>query len=78
MVSLLDDADKFKYLGSMFVANSQGFEEIRSRILSPAILSFLAYESQGLPGSNALDFALQLLDVACTSSRRKDVGDLCQ
>ncbi len=28
----LEDADKFKYLGSMFVANGQGTEEIRSRI----------------------------------------------
>ncbi len=28
----LEDVDKFKYLGSMFVANEQGTEEIRSRI----------------------------------------------
>ncbi len=28
----LEDVDKFKHLGSMFVANSQGTEEIRSRI----------------------------------------------
>ncbi len=28
----LEDVDKFKYLGSMFVANGQGTEEIRSRI----------------------------------------------
>ncbi len=28
----LEDAEKFKYLGSMFVANDQGTEEIRSRI----------------------------------------------
>ncbi len=28
----LEDADKFKYLGPMFVANGQGTEEIRSRI----------------------------------------------
>ncbi len=28
----LEDIDKFKYLGSMFVANGQGTEEIRSRI----------------------------------------------
>ncbi len=28
----LDDVDKFKYLGSMFVVNGQGTEEIRSRI----------------------------------------------
>ncbi len=28
----LEDVDKFKYLGSMFVANGQGIEEIRSRI----------------------------------------------
>ncbi len=27
----LEDADKFKYLGSMFVANGQGTEEIRGR-----------------------------------------------
>ncbi len=27
-----EDVDKFKYLGSMFVANGQGSEEIRSRI----------------------------------------------
>ncbi len=27
----LEDVDKFKYLGSMFVANGQGTEEIRSR-----------------------------------------------
>ncbi len=29
---LLKDVDKFKYLGSMFVANGQDTEEIRSRI----------------------------------------------
>ncbi len=29
---LLEDVVKFKYLGSMFVANGQGTEEIRSRI----------------------------------------------
>ncbi len=28
----MEDVDKFKYLGSMFVANGQGTEEIRSRI----------------------------------------------
>ncbi len=28
----LGDVEKFKYLGSMFVANGQGTEEIRSRI----------------------------------------------
>ncbi len=28
----LEDVDKFKYLSSMFVANGQGSEEIRSRI----------------------------------------------
>ncbi len=28
----LEDVDKVKYLGSMFVANGQGNEEIRSRI----------------------------------------------
>ncbi len=28
----LDEVDKFKYLGSMFVANGQCTEEIRSRI----------------------------------------------
>ncbi len=27
----LEDVDKFKYLGSMFVANGQGTDEIRSR-----------------------------------------------
>ncbi len=44
----LDDAEKFKYLGSMFVANGQGIEELRSRInkgryciLLPAILSLV-------------------------------------
>ncbi len=29
---LLKDVDKFKYLGSMFVANGQGTEEIKSSI----------------------------------------------
>ncbi len=29
---LLEDVDKFKYLGSLFIANGQGTEEIRSRI----------------------------------------------
>ncbi len=38
----LVDVDKFKYLGSMFVANDQGTEEIRFCILSPAILSLVA------------------------------------
>ncbi len=44
----LEDVDKFKYLDSMFVANGQGSEEIRSRInvdcciLSPSILSLVA------------------------------------
>ncbi len=28
----LEDVSKFKYLGSMFVANGQGAEDIRSRI----------------------------------------------
>ncbi len=28
----LENVDKFKYLGSMFVANVQGTEEVRSRI----------------------------------------------
>ncbi len=28
----LEDVDKFKHIGSMFVANGQGTEEIRSRI----------------------------------------------
>ncbi len=28
----LENVDKFKYLGSMFVANGQGTEEIRNRI----------------------------------------------
>ncbi len=28
----LEDVDKFEYLGSVFVANGQGTEEIRSRI----------------------------------------------
>ncbi len=28
----LEDVERFKYLGSMFVANGQGTEEIRSRI----------------------------------------------
>ncbi len=28
----LEDVDKFKYLGSMFIANGQGTEEIRRRI----------------------------------------------
>ncbi len=28
----LEDVEKFKYLGSMFVANSQGTEGVRSRI----------------------------------------------
>ncbi len=57
----LDDVDKFKYLGSMFVANGQGTEEIRSRIN---------------PGSSALNLTQRLRDMACTSSRRKDVGGL--
>ncbi len=29
----LKDVDKFTYLGSMFVANGQGTEEVRSRII---------------------------------------------
>ncbi len=32
MVRPLEDVGKFKYLGSMFVTNGQGTEEIRSRI----------------------------------------------
>ncbi len=31
-IESLEDVDKFKYLGSMFVANSQGTEEVRNRI----------------------------------------------
>ncbi len=38
--------------------------------------NIVAYKRQGLPGSNALDFALWLRDVACTSSQRKDVRGL--
>ncbi len=66
----LEEVDKeFKCLGSTFIANSQGIEEIRSRkqsfpirILSPAILSLVAaYKGKDLPASNsALDSALRL------------------
>ncbi len=40
----LEDVDKFKYLGSLFVANGQGTEEIRSRIF-PARCSFCRIQS---------------------------------
>ncbi len=85
----LEDVGKFKYLGSMFIANDQGTEEIRSRInlarsafsrntiLSLVVaLNIVAYIRQGLPGSSALNFNLRLQDMACTSSQRKDVGGL--
>ncbi len=85
----LEDVDRFKYLGSMFVANGQGTEEIRSedysclfRILSPAFLSLVtasnivAHKGQDLSGSCALNVNLQLRNLACTSIRRKDVGGL--
>ncbi len=80
----LEDGYKFKYLGSMFVANGQGTEEIRSRInlarsafsrplyfYFTSILSLVAalniavHKGQGLPGSKALDVALNLPDMAC-------------
>ncbi len=32
----LEDVEKFKYVASMFVANGQGTEEIRSRINLPS------------------------------------------
>ncbi len=82
----LKDVDKFKYLGSMFVANGQGTEEVRSRInlarsafsrLQPCLWS-LREISLRTKGRGALDSALRLRDMARTSSRRKDVGGLRQ
>ncbi len=35
-------------------------------------------QRQDLPGSSALDFDLRFRDVACTSSRQKDVEGLLQ
>ncbi len=43
-----------------------------------AAWNIVANKGQGLPGSGAFDFALRLQDMACTSSRRKDVGGLWQ
>ncbi len=40
----LEDVEKFKYLGSMFVANGQSTEEIRSRI-KPARSAFSRMQS---------------------------------
>ncbi len=40
--------------------------------------NIVAYKGQGLPGIRALNFTLQLRDLACTSSRWKDVGGLWQ
>ncbi len=42
------------------------------------VVYIAVYKGQGLPGSSALDFALRLRDMACTNSRRKDIGGLCQ
>ncbi len=39
----LEDVERFKYLGSMFVANGQGTEEIRSRINLARMLISLVY-----------------------------------
>ncbi len=84
----LEDADKFKYLGSMLVANGQGTEGIRSRVnlarsvsltCNPILVvarNTVAYKGRGLLGSSVLNFTLRLRDVACTNSRRKDVGGL--
>ncbi len=87
----LEDVEKLKCLGSMFVANDQGTEEISSRI-NLARSAFIRLQSglwsrreislrtngQGLPGSSELNFTLRLRDMACTSSRWKDVGVLWQ
>ncbi len=80
----LEDVEKFNYLGSMFVANGHGTEELINRInlarsAIPSLVAacnIVACKGQGLSGSSALDCALRLRDMACTSSRRKDVGGL--
>ncbi len=75
----LENVDKFKYLGSMFVANGQSTEDIRGRInLARSAFSRLqschlswremaGYKGQGLPGSGAID-----------SARRRIAGGLRQ
>ncbi len=83
---LLEDVEKFKYLGSMFIANGQGTEEIRRRInLARSALSRLQsylwsrceiYKGQDLPGNGAIDSALWLRNIARPSGRRKDAGGL--
>ncbi len=79
----LEDVDEFKY-----IANGQGTKEIRSRTNLGrsaysrqhsclwSLLTFVAYKRQDRQGSDSFDSAVQLRDVACTSSRRKDVGDV--
>ncbi len=66
------DVDKFKYLGSIFIASGQGTEQISFAISSMvAAWNIVAYKGQGLPGSDALDSALRLRDMASASSRRR-------
>ncbi len=50
--------------------------EYISKYLLGELRSIVAYKVKGLPGSNALDFALRLRNMACTNIRRKDVGGL--
>ncbi len=68
----LEDFEKLKYLGSMFVANVQGTEEISSRINLArsafsrlqsslvAVRNIVARKRQGLPDSSALNFTIRL------------------
>ncbi len=74
----LEDVDKFKCLGSMFVANGHGTEEIRSRI-NLARSAFFRLQSclwSRREISLRTKGRVYQAVVACTSSRRKDVGGL--
>ncbi len=80
----MEDVEKFKKLGSMFVSKrseaglilSIPFAVACNPVIGLGVKYISTYKGQGLTGSGALDSALRSPDMASTSSRRRDVGDL--
>ncbi len=87
----LEDVGKSKYLGSMFVqtARAPSRKEGGLILFVPHSLAYnlvfgcgVKYRCakragrNGLPGRSAIHSTLRLRDMACASSRRKDVGSL--
>ncbi len=51
-------------------------DDLRAVVPETVKVALFADKGQGLSGSSPLSFALRLRDMACTSSRRRDVGGL--